>query len=295
MDAALKRSLDSEGRRDPLLQEIFHEGDSIAQCPACKSWMLAQSWEALGGSCACSYKPGTTERVQIRRTEAAPATPGTTAAPATPETPTAPANPPNRLGAPGWLIWLVALFVGAGIPLLGSWISGPDVPPQSDPRPQPQPTPQPQPLPEPVPAPLEITSQTFEKWTVTVSKRRGSSESPACELTTSSIATDGGPARPERSILVAVKAGYGTVSIKGPYRTGGEVLLQVHGATYRLTDYGSAPHAAVSDIMPIIEAFKAGLEARASGMTVSGGQTSDVYSLLGFTASFARMLESCSK
>lgn len=301
VDAALKRSLDSEGRRDPLLQEIFHEGDSIAQCPACKSWMLAQSWDALGGSCACSYKPGSTERVQIRRTEATPATPGATPAtpdaPTTPQTPTATANPPNRLGAPGWLIWLVALFVGAGIPLIGSWVSSPDTPPQTDPRPitQPVPLPQPQPEPTPGPAPLEINSQTFEKWTVTVSKRRGSSESPSCELTTSSIATDGGPARSDRSILVAVKAGYGTVSVKGPYRTGGEVLLQVHGAAYRLTDFESIPHAAASDIMPIIEAFKAGLEARSSGMTIIGGPTSDLYSLLGFTASFTKALESCSK
>lgn len=290
VDAALKRSLDSEGRRDPLLQEIFHEGDTIAQCPACKSWMLEQSWEALGGSCACSYKPGSTDRVQIRRTEPAPA-PETPGAAGT-ETP-APTPPPTTpRPVPRWILWAGGVALAAGLAYWADKSSPVVVPPPPPPVPTPieQPTPRPQP-----PAPLEITSHAFEKWIATVTKQRGSSESPSCELTTPSTGTDGGAARSERSILVTVKAGYGMVRAKGPYRTGGEVLLQVHGAAYRLTDYEAAPHAAATDVTAIIEAFKAGLEARTSGTTISGSQTSDSYSLLGFRASFAKALEFCAK
>lgn len=63
VDSALKRELDKEGRKDPLVQEPFQEGDEIAQCACCNSWQLWQSWEALGGKCACGYQPG----VKIRR------------------------------------------------------------------------------------------------------------------------------------------------------------------------------------------------------------------------------------
>ncbi len=291
VDAALKRSLDSEGRRDPLLQEIFHEGDSIAQCPACKSWMLTQSWEALGGSCACSYKPGSTERVQIRRTEAAPAA---QAAPAAPEARATPTPPPSRLAIwplPRWVFGLIGVAVVAALPLLAPKLpSPPEVPPRTEP--QADARARSEPVPEP-PAPLETSRQTVEKWTLTVSRRRG--DPAICELTTPSIGTDGAAPRSDRSILVAVKGGYGTISVKGLYRAGSEVLLQVHGAAYRLSDYESAPHASADDVKAIIEVFKAGLEARTSGTTISATQTSDVYSLVGFTASLNRALETCGK
>ena len=73
------------------------------------------------------------------------------------------------------------------------------------------------------------------------------------------------------------------------------MLLQVHAAAYRLGDYGSAPHASADDVKAIIEVFKAGLEARTSGTSISATQTSDVYSLVGFTVSLNRALETCGK
>ena len=293
VDAALKRSLDSEGRRDPLLQEIFHEGDSIAQCPACKSWMLEQSWEALGGSCACSYKHGSNDRVKMRRTT--PAAAGEAATPTAPETATpTPVPPPAPRGpVPRWVLALGGLAFIASLPLLGPKLSPTVVEPPVETRPSVQP--RSEPAREPPPAPLEINRQTNQDWILTVSRRRGSSESPSCELTTASRSTDGGAGRTDRTILIALKAGFATISTKGPYRLSGEVVLQVHGNAYRLKDFESTPHALKDDVNAIIGVFKDGLEARVSGPHYNGSVTTDVYSLMGFTASFDKALEACLK
>jgi hypothetical protein len=59
VDAALKETLDKEGRRDPLTHEPFQVGDEVVNCPVCQCFELWQSWQALGGKSVCGYKPGT--------------------------------------------------------------------------------------------------------------------------------------------------------------------------------------------------------------------------------------------
>ena len=55
------------------------------------------------------------------------------------------------------------------------------------------------------------------------------------------------------------------------------------------------PHALKDDVNAIIGVFKDGLEARVSGPHYNGSVTTDVYSLMGFTASFDKALEACLK
>jgi len=105
VDQVLKQELDREGRVDPLLQEEFHEGDAIAQCPRCKSWMLWQSWEDLGGTCACDYKPDSRARMTIRPAQTEP-TLHNAAMPPTAEVP----RPQNNVAA-FLAIGLIAIII----------------------------------------------------------------------------------------------------------------------------------------------------------------------------------------
>jgi hypothetical protein len=69
VDRPLKIILDREGRADPILSEPFKEGDDVAQCPSCGSYMLWQSWLDLGSQCACKYKADMGARFRVRQAD----------------------------------------------------------------------------------------------------------------------------------------------------------------------------------------------------------------------------------
>lgn len=278
VDDALAQVLSREGRRDPLLQETFHVGDTISQCPACKSWMLAQSWEALNGSCACSYQPGTSERIQVRRNQ------GNNANNAT--APGGDAAPPESRTR--FLIgWGAVIALLVGVVFLGLRETTP--PPAPAPEP-PAPTPSPSP-PTPTPPrsdPPTLTRKVFTYWTMTEIRPSGATNPESCEAATVPRVSDGvAGAGQDRSIIVEVKDGYVKVRVRGPYSQG-STTLQVHGSSYRLGAYTRGLFVEENEILRAIDDFRAGAEA-----TVSGGSTTDLYSLYGFTAAYDAALRAC--